>query len=338
EKLDVSNNQILSSLDVSQNKLTLLQLGEQEKLTALNCSDNPLTTLDVTECPELTDLYYQNCQLSTLDLSKNSKLEWVYAFNNGISGESMANFIATMPEARTTGLIYIVDTRADEESNVCTMDNVRAFAEKGWATMDYLGGTGTDTQLGKFYPGCDYVPTVSDRKITLTTTRHAGEKITLNISSGANISINGVEEAGTSGKLTYTLTSSTIEIFGDVSSFECPDNDITELSFSDPTLLKYIECQNNKIEVLDLSGARALTQLYCQNNALTSLNLEGCNSLMRVNCYSNQLKGKGMKTFMNSLYNATAEPYLFVIDTKADGESEGNIATTTDVKIATDKG
>lgn len=338
EKLDVSKNQILSTLDVSQNKLNSLELGTQENLEILNCSDNPLSALDVTECPNLTDLYFQNCQLSTLDLSKNSKLEWVYAFNNSIAGESMADFIATMPEARTTGLIYIVDTRAENESNVCTMDNVRAFAEKGWATMDYLGATGSDTQLGKFYPGCDYVPTVSDRKITLTTTRQAGENITLNISASDNISINGVEEAGTSGKLTYTLTASTVEIFGDISSFECPDNDIIELSFSDPSLLKYIECQNNKIASLDLTGARALMQLYCQNNSLTTLNLEGCNSLMRVNCYSNQLKGKGMKAFMNSLYNATGEPYLFVIDTKANGESEGNVATTTDVKIATDKG
>ncbi len=338
EKLDVSKNSILSSLDVSQNKLTSLELGSQEKLTSLNCSENPLSALNVTNCPELEDLYFQNCQLSALDLSKNGKLEWVYAFNNGIAGESMTDFIASMPEARTTGLIYIVDTRANSESNVCTMDNVRAFAAKGWATMDYLGGAGSDTELGKFYPGCDYVPTVSDRKITLTTSRQAGEKITLNISSAANISINGVEEAGTSGKLTYTLTSSTVEILGDITSFECPGNDITELSFSDPTLLKYIECQNNEIKSLDLSGARALTQLYCQNNALTSLNLDGCNSLMRVNCYSNQLKDKGMKAFMNSLYNATEEPYLFVIDTKANGESEGNIATTTDVKIATDKG
>lgn len=338
EKLDVSGNPILEKLYVNHNKLSSLEIGTQEQLGLLNCSDNPLSALDVANCPELNELYFQNCQLSALDLSNNTKLDWIYAFNNSLSGESMANFIATMPEALTTGLIYIVDTRAEDETNVCTMADVKAFAEKGWATMDYLGGAGSDTQLGKFYPGCDYVPTVSERKISFTTSRQAGEKITLNIGSSANISISGVEESGASGKLTYTLTSSNVEILGDITSFECPGNDITELNFSDPSLLTYIECQDNRIETLNLKGARALKQLYCQNNALTSLNVYDCVSLMRVNCYSNQLKGMGMRAFMKSLYQATDEPYLFVIDTKADGNSEGNIATTIDVKIAIDKG
>ena len=243
-----------------------------------------------------------------------------------------------MPEARTTGLIYIVDTRAESESNVCTMDNVRTFAMKGWATMDYLGGSGSDTELGKFYPGSDYVPTVSERKISMTTTRQAGEKITLNIKSSVNITISGVKEAAATGKQTYTLTSSDVEILGDVTYFACPDNDLTALSFSDPSLLTYLECYNNKIEKLDLEGARALATLYAQNNALTSLNLSGCTSLLRVDCYKNQLKGSGMRAFVNSLYQATNEPYLFIIDTKANGESEGNVATTEDVAIAKEKG
>ena len=337
ETLDLKQNPLIEKLDVSNNNLSSLELGTLDYLTELDCSNNPLTSLEVTNCKELTDLYFQNCTLSDINLSNNPKLEWIFAYNNGLVGETMTNFIENMPEARTTGLIYIIDTRAQFESNVCTMDDVRAFATKGWATMDYLGGSGSDSQIGKFYPGCDYVPTISDSKISLTTSRQPGEKITLNISTTSNITIDGVEEKGESGKLTYTLTSSNVEIMGDVTSFECPDNDITALSFSDPSLLTYIECQNNKIESLDLTGARRLVQLYCQNNAISSLNLEGCTSLMRVNCYQNKLKGKEMTNFMNSLYQATNEPYLFVIDTKADGVSEGNIATTTDVKIATDK-
>ncbi len=337
-KLDVSGNSILRTLNAGENSLTALTLGKQPKLTELYCRNNPLTELDVTGCPELTDLYFQNCGLTNLNLSQNSKLEWVFAYNNHLAGETMDNFIANMAEARTTGLIYIVDTRAESESNVCTMDDVRAFAMKGWATMDYLGGNGSDTELGKFYPGVDYVPTVSDRKISLTTTRQAGETITLNIKSSANISISGVKEDAISGKQTYTLTSNDVEILGDVTLFECPGNDITALSFSDPTLLTYIECQNNKIEKLDLTGARALTALYAQNNKLTSLNVTDCNSLMRLDCYQNQLKGNGMKAFINSLYQASKEPYLFIIDTKANGKSEGNIATTTDVALAKEKG
>lgn len=337
ESLDVSGNVILEKLHANQNKLTSLVVGIQEQLEVLDCSDNPLSSLDVTGCPVINELYFQNCRLSVLDLSNNVNLDWIYAYNNSLAGEAMTKFIETMPEARTTGLIYIVDTRSDSESNVCTMDDVRAFAQKGWATMDYLGGAGSETQLGKFYPGCDYVPTISDRKISLTTSRQAGDKITLNISSAANISISGVEESGSTGKLTYTLTSSEVEISGDITSFECPGNDITALSFSDPSLLTYIDCRDNHIATLNLEGARALKQLYCQSNSLSSLSVIDCGSLMRVDCYRNQLKGMGMRAFVKSLYHATEEPYLFIIDTKG-GESEGNIATTIDVGIATDKG
>ncbi len=336
--LDLSANPILETLNVSENKLETLTLGTQDKLTTLDCSNTKLSQLDLTNCPALNDLSFHNCNISSVNLSNNKMLEWIYAYGNNLAGESMDNFIASMPEARTTGLIYIVDTRDDSENNVCTMDNVRAFAAKGWATMDYFGGYATDTQVGKFYPGSDYVPTVSDRKIALTTSRAAGETISLYIGTSANISISGVKEIAASGRQTYTLTSQNVEIAGDVTALECNGNDLTSLSFSDASLLTRLECQNNNLESLDMSGAKALTQLYSQHNKLETLNLDGCTSLLRVDCYQNQLKGNNMKALMNSLYDATDTPYLFVIDTEAKDGSEGNVATKDDVKIATDKG
>ena len=329
--LDLTQNPILEKINVSDNKLTSLDLGVKDAMTELDCSVNQqLKELDLSQCPSVNNLSFHNCSLTEIDLSNNKVLDWIYAYNNGIRGASMDKFISNLPVARATGLVYIVDTRAESENNECTMAQVSAFAEKGWATID--------AQTSQFYPGCDYKSDVSDRQITLTTSRSAGETISLNIVTNADIEISGVQETAYSGKKTYTLTGSTVVISGDVTNFQCPGNDITSLSFSDPSLLTYLECQDNKITTLDLSGAEAMTQLHCQHNELTSLNLSGCTSLLRVNCYQNRIKGSAMADMMNSLCKSDNEPYLFVIDTEAPNGLEGNIATTDDVKIANEKG
>lgn len=335
QKLDVSKNNILEQLYTSNNKLTELNIGDQPLLKKLECANNDLQELNISKCPILEELHFNDCKLNNLNLSQNKKLSWVFAYNNGIAGDKMTQFIANMPEGYNSW-IYIVDTFADSESNVCTMDNVREFAKKSWITMDYINGGGGESQLGIFYPGCDYVPTVSESKIIFTTTKATGEKVTLNISSSASLIIDGVKEPIATGENTYTLTASTVTISGDVTAFECPNNDITSLSFSDPTLLTRLYCQNNHITKLDLKNAKALTQLYAQNNNISSINLSGCNALLRVDCYQNNLHGPKMTAFVNSLCTSTEGPYLFIIDTKA--KDEHNVATTTQVDIAKEKG
>lgn len=347
--LNCSNN-ALTSLDItpcakleevfaSSNNLSSFTIGSKPVLKILECGSNPLDNLDLSQCPLLEEIHFEKCNLSSLNLSHNPKLWWVLAFGNNIKGEAMETFIANLPEAQTTAMLYIVDTTDNDETNVCTMENVRAAAMKGWATMDYTGGNGSETQIGTFYPGCDFVPTVSDNKITFTTSRAVGETIKLNIKSPDNIEISGIAETtNLTGENTFTLTSQTVVIKGKVTSFDCPGNDITTLSFDDPSPITYLDCQNNKLETLDLQGASALATLYAQKNNLSSLNLTDCNKLMRVDCYINNLKGSAMTAFMNSLCTSTNEPYLFVIDTKAPNGAEHNVATTTQVSIATGKG
>ncbi len=337
--LDISACDKIEEVNASNNKLTEIKIGAKPLLKELNCGSNPLNGLDLTQCENLEELCFEKCELSSLDLSNNKSLWWVFAFGNNLKGEAMDAFIANLPEPTGTGMLYIVDTTDKDETNVCTMENVQAAVQKGWTTMDYTGGNGTDSQLGVFYPGCDYVPAVSDKTISLTTTRATGETIKLNIKASDSIEISGIAETtNLTGEKTFTLTSQTVVIKGDVTSFECPGNDITALTFNDPSLLTYLDCKNNKIESLDLKGAKSLKTLYAQKNNLSLLNLADCNSLLRVDCYINSLTGSAMTAFMNSLCTSTAEPYLFVIDTKTPDDAEHNVATKKQVKIATDKG
>ena len=137
----------------------------------------------------------------------------------------------------------------------------------------------------------------------------------------------GVEEAADlTGKKAYTLKSQTVVIKGDVRKFECPDNDITDLAFSNGINLTHLYCQNNKIENLDLSGADKLALFYCHTNALKTLNVDGCTSITRMDCYKNKLKGQAMTSLIASLYDGTsansscisvASPYTFIVSSEA---------------------
>lgn len=95
-KLDLSGQNIadltgiehftaLESLNVSNNRLTKLDMRANTRLRYLYCATNFLTSLDVTRCAELIDLNCERNQLTTLDLSGNPKLQQLYCRHNFLS-------------------------------------------------------------------------------------------------------------------------------------------------------------------------------------------------------------------------------------------------------------
>ena len=95
-KLDLSGQNIadltgiehftaLESLNVSNNRLTTLDMRANTRLRYLYCATNFLTSLDVTRCAELIDLNCERNQLTALDLSGNPKLQQLYCRHNFLS-------------------------------------------------------------------------------------------------------------------------------------------------------------------------------------------------------------------------------------------------------------
>lgn len=72
--LNVSKNTLLKVLNCSWNSIPALDLSNNLSLNELRCSSNKLTSLDVTKNPNLTNLHCDNNEIVTLDLSKNIKL------------------------------------------------------------------------------------------------------------------------------------------------------------------------------------------------------------------------------------------------------------------------
>ncbi len=127
--------------------------------------------------------------------------------------------------------------------------------------------------------------------ITMTTSKAVGETINLGIKANGNVTIEGVKETPQLGEYakSYTLTSQTITIRGDVTTLYCGENQLTSLDVSGCTALTWLNCSNNQLTSLDVSGCTALTTLYCGENQLTSLDLSGCTALATFECYNNQL-------------------------------------------------
>ena len=122
--------------------------------------------------------------------------------------------------------------------------------------------------------------------ITMTTTKAVGEKIKLIIEANGNVTIEGVKDPKGS---TYTLTSQTVIIRGDVTKLNVLNNQLTNLDASGCTTLTELKCYDNQLTSLDVSSCTALKDLYCHRNKLTSLNVSGCTALTELKCYDNQL-------------------------------------------------
>ena len=121
--------------------------------------------------------------------------------------------------------------------------------------------------------------------ITMTTSLNVGKEFNLTV-KGSDISIVGLEKKTDS---TYTITSQTIKIEGEVQSLKCPENMLTSLTLERCSSLTELNCRfNYDITSLDLSSCTALTKLYCSGK-LTSLDLSHNTALKVLDCHGYDL-------------------------------------------------
>ena len=148
--LDVSKNTALIGLYCSSNQLTSLDVSKNTTLTGVDCSSNQLTSLDVSKNTALKELDCSSNRLTSLDVSQNTALKYLYCYGNQIRGEAMDALVASLPTVES-GRFYVINTKDENEGNVCTKAQVAVAKEKGWTVYDY-NGSWDDRQE---YEGCD---------------------------------------------------------------------------------------------------------------------------------------------------------------------------------------
>ena len=128
--------------------------------------------------------------------------------------------------------------------------------------------------------------------ITFTTAKAVGVRVKLQMNyTGAAPTLSGATGTPQGGTWsTYTLTSQTVTIQGNVTALYCDGNKLTTLDVSKNTALTSLSCSNNQLTALDVSKNTALTFLGCRDNHLTALDVSKNTALTRLYCYNNQLK------------------------------------------------
>ena len=330
--LDVSQNTALKELYCDHNQLTSLDVSQNTALTRLYCYGNQLTSLDVTKNTALKALECSNNQLTSLDVSQNTALTYLKCYSNQIKGEAMDALVNSLPTVES-GQFYVINTKDENESNVCTKAQVAVAKGKGWTVYDYRSYgnqreyEGSDPVAEKLLLNAANFPDANFRKVLASILKiNAGDEITdamiqqtiwLSVSSKSIVDLTGIEH------------------FTALTSLNCGWNQLTSLDVSKNTALTSLDCTNNQLTSLDVSGCTSLTELRCYNNQLTSLDVSGCTALTELWCGGNQIKGEAMDALVASLPTVTKGKF-YVIDTK--DENEGNVCTTSQVAVAKGKG
>ncbi len=329
--LDVSKNTKLKYLFCSKNKLTALDVSKNTALTSLTCTYNQLTALDVSQNTALTNLYCYNNQLTALDVSQNTALTVLTCFNNQIKGEEMTRLVNSLPDCtgKDAGSFTVV-REPGLEGNICLKSDVAIAKGKNWNTLKY----NSDTKKVVSYEGEE----ASHNVITFTTAKAVGKTVELQMNyTGAAPTLSGATGTPESGKwITYTLTSQTVTIQGDVTVLYCSYNQLTALDVSKNTELKGLFCYNNQLTTLDVSKNTALTTLSCSNNQLTALDVSKNTALTELDCFKNQLTtlDVSQNTALTTLY--CSKNQLTALDVSKNTELTGlscsdNQLTTLDV-------
>lgn len=158
--------------------------------------------------------------------------------------------------------------------------------------------------------------------VSLTTDKTAGSTISLSIRASNNqpenedkvwIDLNNDkkktpdEKVVTFGeKVSYTISSPEIGIYGPVWTLDCSDNELTKLNVQGAAkTLNQLSCYKNKLDTLDISNCSILSSVSCQNNLLKLIVTGNNQNLSSLNMYSNRVGVDDMRELMLGLPDRT---------------------------------
>ncbi|MGX8834565.1 leucine-rich repeat domain-containing protein [Amedibacillus sp. YH-ame6] len=248
KSIDLSQNIALTSLSISESKITDLDLSANINLKKLIYKTNPITSLDLSantaltylDCgwnvnlkdlnisknTALTYLNFENCQVESIDVSKNIKLESLKCWSNQL-------------------------TRFDVSQN------------KDLTLLDCTGNQLT-------------ILDVSQNKDL--TTLACGDNQLKNLDVSKNSDLESLE------CYSNQLTILDVSQNKDLESLVCYENNLTNLDVSENLALSELICGDNQLKNLDVSNNSDLESLECYSNQLISLDLSKNDSLTYLDC------------------------------------------------------
>ncbi|MDF1550679.1 MAG: T9SS type A sorting domain-containing protein, partial [Bacteroidales bacterium] len=299
DSLDLSSNTFLSTLNCANNLIDTLNLTNNTALQSLDFSTNQVRNINIAFLSSLSGLTCNNNNLTNLDLKNNTNLTSVNcSFNqlNTLILNNGNNAILTTFNATNNPALFCIEVDDSDGANAGT----GVYAS--WL-KDASASYGNNCHYGETYvpddafeqalkdlgydnsqtaPLDDYVPTTKINKITYLSLNNKG------ISD-----LTGIEDF--SALVTFNCSNnnlSSVDFSNNLAlvTFNGAGNQLTNLNISLNTALKKLDVTSNLFSSIDISNNILLERLLCSSNLLTSLNILNNTSLIEVNCSQNQLR------------------------------------------------
>jgi Leucine-rich repeat (LRR) protein len=310
----------LTSLTVTNNAITTLDLTSNSNLQNLNASLNELTTIDITGVTQLTTINVSDNDLTNLDLSAFPNLVEVYVDSNNLTDLNLQNgangSITNLDVQLNDDLICVL---VDDE-NIVNTTTVNADAQTRFSSVSCEYTTIPDTNFEAALHAQGYDDILGDGQVP---TSFINTLTTLDVSNSSISDLTGIADftalqqlsANTNNLTTLDVSNNTdisiLEaIANSISSIDLGnntnyvtialnDNNLTSFNVTGLTNLQVLFLPNNSLTDLDVSSYSALQNLDVSGNTLSSLNITGVAQLTDLNASNNSLTSMDLSAFPN---------------------------------------
>lgn len=160
----------------------------------------------------------------------------------------MKQLIASLPDrmGQKKGELLVFEGNIDD-ANRCLISDVATAQGKNWQVQQWFAGS--------IVPYAGYGELPKGGKITIQTSKTVGDAFSMKLVAEGPVTVIGIkEELSIDDHYNdYTLTNSTVTIYGAVKVLECYSNRITALDIEEATKLYSLNCYGNQLKQLDLS-------------------------------------------------------------------------------------
>lgn len=246
---------------------------EKSEVASVKCVNAPVTLYEgVDDGGEFLDGSYYNCYTMTQVLySERAQFEVTLTdgetFTGG--GKTIWNKLGFYPMADAAAL-YAQKTQPWSPDDGIE-HTFTVYVGTASCTVPVTFGTATEIEINE-----DNFPDEAFRNYLLDTYMY----------DGATIKAEGVTSLDCSNQGIKDLTG--IELFPNLETLECSNNQLTELTISLPNL-RTLNCYGNQMTALDVSGCPKLDCLICSQNLLETLDVSQNLEMTDLRCFDNRL-------------------------------------------------
>lgn len=303
---DLSGFPNLTTIDLSNNRLTSLDVSPCPQLKILNCSNNSIEYLDLSGNEPLEHLDCSGNALASLDLYGNYSLTSAKCDNNRLTSLRTPRSTALMMLAFNGNLVESIDLSNNRELKylACSGNRLSTLNLSSNNVLHYLD--------------------CSSNSLKALSVRRNESLETLICADNGLVSL----------YLRYNTRLNTLD---------CKGNSIGTLDLSGNSLLESLDCGGNKLKTLDVSGLDHLADLKCNCEGMQTLLISARQSIEGITTYRNQLyindatevrRIEDLAYFADPVFKAYLVEYY---DSDGDGElSRLEADTVTSLNIDTD--